>query len=300
MNTNKGLIEDHKNSFAVVYRLVDFAVLQSVLLLVLSVSAAVYSQDYFLLGLIAYLGFIFVAESLSLYRSWRTGFFKQLIFYSLLAWSAGVALVLSFLFFSKTSVDFSRLALGIWFFSSLLALIGWRLGFYVFLKHIRSLGYNTRSVAILGLGNEGNQLLEEINQRAEIGLKITAVFDDREVRRVSDKYHQFLEGSIDQGVTRARNDEFDIVYVALPLSAQCRIQSILQKLGDTTATVHLVPNLFGHSLMQASLARVGDIQTFSVFDNPVTGPNAIAKRALDMAVTIIALLVLGIPMIMIA
>jgi len=300
MNINKGLIKDHQNSFAALYRLLDFAVFQSLLLLVLRVNDIAYSQDYFLLGLIGSLGFTLIAESASLYRSWRTGFFKQRIFCCLAAWSAGVASVLTFLFFSKTSVEFSRLALGLWFFVSLVTLVGWRIGSCIFLKQIRSLGYNTRSVAIIGLGDDGARLIEEINRRADIGLQIAAVFDDRCSDRVNDKYHQFLEGTIDQGVARAKNDEFDTVYVALPLAAQNRIQRILQKLGDTTANVHLVPSLLGHSLMQASLSRVGDIQTFSIFDTPMTGPRAILKRALDIAVAMVALLVLGIPMLMIA
>jgi len=300
MNSDKGLIQNHQNSFALIYRILDFAILQSLLLLVVSINGIEYSKDYFLLGLIGSLGFVFIAESVSLYRSWRTGSFKELIFYCLLAWSACIAVVLCFLFFSKTSVDFSRFAIGIWFSVSLVTLISWRMGFYLFLKKIRSLGYNTRSVAIIGLSNEGDRLIEEINSHAEIGLKITAAFDDRPLSRIGDRYHDFLEGTIDQGVDRARNDEFDIVYVALPLSAENRIQGILQKLGDTTATVHLVPNLIGYSLMQASLSRVGGIQTFSVFDNPMTGPNAALKRAEDIFVATIALLLLGIPMLMIA
>ena len=300
MNINKGLIEDQQNSFAVVYRLIDFAFFQCLLLVILKVNGMAYTKDYFLLGLIGSLGFILIAESVSLYRCWRTGVFKELIFHCLLAWSGGVTVVLTFLFFSKTSVDFSRMALGIWFAVTLISLVGWRFGSYIFLSKIRRLGYNNRSVAIIGLGEDGARLIEEINKRSDIGLNVAAVFDDRCADRVNDRYHQFLEGNVDQGVARARNDEFDTVYVAMPLSAQSRIQSILQKLGDTTANVHLVPTLFGHSLLEASLSRVGEIQTFSVFDNPVIGPRAMAKRLLDIGVATAALLVLGLPMMMIA
>jgi putative colanic acid biosynthesis UDP-glucose lipid carrier transferase len=116
MAYQSGMIQNNMNKFAVLYRLSDYIILEiSLYIAVLSYDSAPYS-DHLLISFLATMGFAFAGESFNLYRSWRVGFFKQLVFYTILSWGAAIMLVLGFLFFSKLSVSFSRVTLGLWFF----------------------------------------------------------------------------------------------------------------------------------------------------------------------------------------
>jgi len=300
MNDNNGIIKNNINVFAVVYRLIDLTVIQSMLFIATYVYGHVYSKEYLELSLIAAIGFFLTAESFALYRSWRAGFFKEIVFYTFLSWCFAMTLVIAFLFFTKSNIDFSRVIISIWFLCVFILLVGWRYVFNKFLAKIRAKGINTRSVAIIGVTKAGKRLTQQILDHPETGYRLTAVFDDRDPERIELTYQAWLEGSIKKGVERAKNNEFDVVYIALPMIAEDRIKNILQMLGDTTANVQLVPDLFVYTLMNASMSHIGNIQTISLFDNPMKGGNAALKRFEDIVLSFLILLLISIPLLFIA
>tara|TARA_R110001583_G_scaffold1285_1_gene10560 strand:- start:29970 stop:31379 length:1410 start_codon:yes stop_codon:yes gene_type:complete len=300
MVSSTGLIKNSANTFAVFYRLIDFSVIQLALVIALLAYGTNYGSQYFVLALIATIIYIFVAESCALYRSWRAGMFKEIVFYTFIAWGAAATAVLLFLFFSKSSVGYSRASIAIWFTLTFFTLIFWRYVFNVFLRHMRTKGHNTRSVAILGLTGSSRHLVNEILGHPESGFRLKAIFEDRDKDRVDATYHSWLQGSIESGVERAKNGEFDKIYIGLPSIAQKRLKSILYKLGDTTANVELVPDAFIHNIINASINHVGDIQTISVYENPMQGAATILKRIEDLVLASAILCLIAIPMLFIA
>lgn len=300
MHDQNGMIKSNSNTFAVFYRLVDFVTIQLGLFTAIFFYGVTYNQQYLIVSLLATLTFFFIAESFSLYRSWRTGYFKQIIFYTFLSWGIASIVVLSFLFFSKSSIVFSRVTIAIWFTLTFVALVGWRFVFAKFLERMRAKGHNTRSVAIIGLTKGGSRLIQQILDNPEIGYRIKAIYDDRTLDRIDASYHHLLDGSIEEGVAKAKNNEFDAIYIALPITAEQRIKDILFKLGDTTANVHLVPDLFIYCLMNASMSHVGEIQTISVYNNPMQGANAVLKRVEDILLSSVILSFIALPLLFIA
>ena len=242
INNNNGIIKNNINVFAVVYRLIDLSVLHLMLVVAIYGYSLSYTKEYFELSLIASIGFFLTAESFALYRSWRAGFFNEIVFYTFIAWGCAAILVIAYMFFTKQSDGFSRVTVVIWFVSTFIMLVGWRYLFNRFLAKIRTKGLNTRSVAIIGVTKSGKRLAQQILDHPETGYRLTAVFDDRVPERIEATYHAWLEGKIKDGVERAKNNEFDVVYIALPMVAEARIKHILQLLGDTTANVQLVPD----------------------------------------------------------
>ncbi len=300
INNNNGMIKNNINVFAVVYRLIDLAVIHLMLITALYAYSVPYTKEYFQLSLIATIGFFLTAESFALYRSWRSGFFNELTFCTFIAWTSAAVLVITYMFFTKQSSNFSRIATVIWFVASFISLITWRLLFNRFLAKIRSKGMNTRSVAIIGITKSGQRLAQQILDNPDTGFRLTAVFDDRIPERIDATYHAWLEGNIKEGVERAKNNEFDVVYIALPMMAESRIKHILQLLGDTTANVQLVPDLFVYTLMNASMSHIGNIQTISIYDNPMRGGNAAIKRIEDIAFSLAILTLIALPLLFIA
>lgn len=295
-----GIIKDNSNTFGSVYRLIDIFVIHISIYVATVIYQMPYTREYFILALLGALGFAFIAESFSLYRSWRVGGFKELTFYTFVSWSLAGVLILIGLFFAKLSEDYSRMTLGIWYLVGFVGLIGWRAVFKKFLHSMRKRGHNTRSIALFGLSEKGIRLAQEAQNNPEIGYKLSAVYDDRRIDRLDTNYHELIKGKIEDGVEAARNNEFDVIYIALPIQAQHRIQGMLEAFGDTTATVHVVPDLFMYCLMHGQMSHLGDVQTISVYDNPMSGGIAFIKRLEDIILSLVALVILAIPLCIIA
>ena len=299
-NQQQGIVKNNINKMATLYRLVDVIMIQVLLYLCVMLYTQNYNHDYFTLSLIGSVGFALVAESFALYRSWRAGNFNQIVFYTTICWICSAVLVVAYLFFSKTAEDFSRVALGLWMLSSLFTLLAWRYYFQRFLSRMRRKGYNTRSIAIFGLSEKGARLAKEVIDNPETGYRLTAFYDDRDASRLDENYHEYLNGSIAQGIEDAKNNKYDVIYITLPIVAKVRIQEMLFALGDTTANVHVVPDLFMYCLMHGEMSHVGNVQTISVYGNPMQGSMGALKRLEDIFLATAILSLITIPMLFIA
>ena len=295
-----GAVKNNTNKFAAIYRLVDIILIQSLLYFCVVMYSQDYTLSYFTLSLIGSVGFALIAESFALYRSWRAGFFNQVIFYTIICWIFASLLVLTYLFVSKTTADYSRVSLLLWMFSTLTTLLTWRYCFQLFLRNMRSKGFNTRNIVIFGLSEKGIRLAKEVMDNPESGYRLAAFYDDREKVRLDEEYHYFLRGDIAEGIKNVKKGKYDVVYVTLPILAQTRIQDILFALGDSTATVHVVPDLFMYCLMHGEMSHVGNIQTISVYDNPMKGGLAVIKRLEDLILASGIMTLITIPMLVIA
>lgn len=300
MVNTTGMIQNNTNTFAFFYRLVDILTIKLSLLIAIFFYNVSYNQQYLIMSLVGIITFTFVAEAFSLYRSWRAGYFKQIVFYTFISWAISAVLILCYLFFTKSSDSFSRVTVAIWFSLTFISLLGWRYIFSLFLKNMRLKGYNSRNIAIIGLTSSGQRLAQQVLEHPETGYRLTAIYDDRALDRIDSTYHVYIDGSIKDGVEKAKNNTFDVVYIALPITAEKRIKDILFLLGDTTANVQLVPDLFIYSLMKASMSHVGEIQTISIYGNPMQGASAALKRAEDILLSLSILTLISIPMIVIA
>jgi putative colanic acid biosynthesis UDP-glucose lipid carrier transferase len=296
----QGMVKNHTNKFAALYRLVDIALIQVCLYVSVMFYTQNYNEHHFTLSLIGSVGFALVAESFSLYRSWRAGFFKQVVFYTLVSTLGAFLLVLAYLFFSKSGTDFSRVALGLWMCSSLISMLVWRFCFQFVLSNMRRKGFNTRSIAILGMSEKGIRLAKEVMDNPETGYRMAAFYDDREKNRLDEDYHYYLRGNIAEGIKNAKKDKYDVVYITLPMQAKDRIEHMLFELGDSTANVHVVPDLFMYCLMHGQMSHVGEVQTISVYDNPMQGSLGALKRLEDIFLAIGILTVIALPMLIIA
>jgi len=87
----------------------------------------------------------------------------------------------------------------------------------------------------------------------ELGMQLAGFYDDRPSKRTGelpeDVGHRL--GSIDDLVSAARRGEVHRVYITLPLRAEKRIRSVLNRLADTTASVYIVPDFFVFELLHS-------------------------------------------------
>ncbi|RDV28123.1 undecaprenyl-phosphate glucose phosphotransferase [Alteromonas aestuariivivens] len=297
----KGFVRNNINQFAIVYRVVDLLCIQMALLMAgIIVGGTSLNVHYSLLGLIASIAYLLSAELFWLYRSWRIGTLKEILFYTTLSWIVGILAILSFLFLTKSLDNFSRGILMVWFMSTGAALCLWRLAFRYFLYQVRMLGFNSRTVGVIGMNDTALALLHEINRSPETGLKLFGIYDDRSPDRIVTPGDVHIAGKIEDAITAVNEGKLDQIFISLPTTATRRIEQILHRLADTTADVHFVPNFFVYNLVHSRICNVGELQTISVFDTPMRGATVAIKRAEDIILSLIILALIALPMLCIA
>lgn len=300
MSESDGFVRDNINHFAFMYRFLDIALIQICLAFSCLLYVGHYDLKYFMLALVANISYTFFAELFALYRSWRAASLKEMLFYAFISWALTLFPVFMFLFFTKESDYFSRVVLGLWIISTAFTLCAWRVIFRQVLFSLRKKGLNTRSVGIIGLTERGLSLVKEIEHHPETGYKLTAIFDERTLDRIDSDYVHYYKGGVDEGVKMAEQGDIDILFIALPMSSNARIDEILKVLGDTTVDVHIIPDMFTYNLLQSRMGTVGEMQTISVYDSPMKGGSSLLKRAEDIVLASLILCIIAIPMLIIA
>ena len=299
--SEQGMIRSRQGSFSAGYRLIDLLIILSGLFVSANLYGVIPDSQYLSAVLIAAVSFYLLAESLGIYGSWRAVSPVRMLAATAGAWVTSCLGLVLLGFFAKISEDFSRVVMGSWMLSTLIILCGWRIGFRKILQMMRVRGYNSRRAAIVGLNDNALRLRGQLQRHPELGISFDGFFDDRSHERFAEEFpEEKLQGTIQNLLDRTKTGEFDMIFIALPLKAQKRIAQILERCGDTTANVHLIPDFFTYNLINARLGEVGNVQTISIYDTPIFGFNDVLKRLFDIAFSTCVLTVIALPMLLIA
>jgi putative colanic acid biosynthesis UDP-glucose lipid carrier transferase len=299
--SNQGLIRSRQGGFNFVYRLIDITIIFSCLFVAAKSYGVAFNVQYSSAGLVASIVFMLCAESLGLYRSWRASTALRMLMTTLGVWSLVSVLLLVIGFFAKLGGDFSRVVVGSWMLVTTVFLMSWRMVFRQILRTMRAKGYNSRTAVIVGLNDSALRMRDEMNNKPDLGMRFAGFFDDRASARLQEDHpDEVLKGTITELIERTKSGEFDLIFIALPLKAQKRIAQILERCGDTTASVHLIPDFFTYNLLHARMGSVGDVQTLSIYETPIFGFNDFLKRSFDVVFSSLVLLLISIPMLFIA
>lgn len=155
-------------------------------------------------------------------------------------------------------------------------------------------------VVIVGMNNQGVSLAENIGDSAHSGMELRGFFDDRsEVRRQEQGKYKLL-GKIDELASYVKKYRIQYIYLSLPMIARPRVLQILDDLKDTTASIYFVPDMFITDLIQGRSDSVCGVNVISVCDTPFRGLNGILKRASDIVLSLLILMLVSPVMAMIA
>jgi putative colanic acid biosynthesis UDP-glucose lipid carrier transferase len=251
---------------------------------------------------VAVLAYYLVAESQGLYRSWRGVSLRAESFKVLSVWTLTAPILLFLAFATKTSADYSRVVVVGWFVLTPPLLLAWRYALRLILAELRRRGKNIRTVGIAGATQMAEQLAQRIKDDASLGMRLVGFYDDRlapRLHRISEEYGAVV-GNIDQLVEDARAGRIDLVYIALPLKAEVRINSIVRRMADTTATVCVVADFMVFDLSHPQWGSVGGIPVVSIFDSPFSGASGWLKRIEDIVIGTILLALVTPPMLVVS
>lgn len=182
-------------------------------------------------------------------------------------------------------------AAALWYGGSLCAIILFHIVMRLVLRLWRSVGHDHRSAAFIGATETAQRLGDIFARHRWMGIRSLGVFDDRrpsDDRTVALSPHDF-GGSVDRLYELARTGAVSRIYVTLPMAAEQRIKAILDRFGDTTASLYYCPPLFRLDLVGARWDDVYGQPVVSIVESPFEGHMRWVKRAEDIALTLMAL-----------
>ncbi|MGR5144722.1 undecaprenyl-phosphate glucose phosphotransferase [Photobacterium sp. DNB23_23_1] len=301
MKYQKGVLQSRQTTVAMFTRFAD-----SLVILVSSVGVAYYFVELsdaanYLSALIAMMSFYAICEIQHFYVSWRTTPFRME------AWRLSVNWLFAFLVAGSADsmLDFNMFSSIshqlMWFGVTWVVLLLYRLILKVILRVARGHGYNTRNVAIVGAGRLGQELAKRINRSPWMGFNVVGHYDTTEY--VESEHPEPIArvlGDLEQLVSIAKAGIIDRVYIALPVSKQSHIASLINELADTTCSVMYLPDVFTFELLHARSDNLGGLPVISIYSSPMDGSNRILKRVFDVVVGSLILSLISIPMLLIS
>lgn len=183
---------------------------------------------------------------------------------------------------TRLLIEAPRFLIMQWAVLSALLLCGLRLLYRPLLEHLRSLGLNTRTAAVVGNGDLAKSLLQRLEKNPWMGITVIATYD---LSADTPQPSKLLQD--------ARDGRYDHIYLALPLSEQACLQQLISNLSDTASSVYLIPDVFTFDLLHSRTHLIDGLPAISIYDTPFSHADQLLKRSLDIIVSLIALFLLS-------
>ena len=263
------------------------------------VDPATSSAEAWIQILLAVLVFHWLSEYHQMYGSWRGERILRELVKVFNYWALTFITLLSMDYLLLNHANLPDNSQMTWFASVLVVLCGYRLLIRSALHGLRSRGFNTRRVAIVGTGQVGQRLAGSISSAPWMGLRLLGFYD---VASVPDNTGQQVPvlGDLEQLTEDAREGRIDKVYITLALTAQPHLQDLVKGLSDTTASVYLIPDVFMFELLHARSESINGLASISIFDSPMDGAWSLVKRVEDILLSSMILAMIALPLLLIA
>jgi len=205
------------------------------------------------------------------------------------ATTTATLILVSLTFFVRRD-EFSRLTFLCFLIICVIALCVERILFREFLRLIRKRGYNLRYALIVGTGSLGQGITDKLHKHPELGIKIRGflsednyqVGDELEGLKVLDTFENIRNVVV--------NHKIDMVFITLSLSAQEKLKSVLDDIGDEMVSIMVIPDLFEFATLRGGIGEFEGMPIISLRDTPLYGWNIVVKRVTDIVLSSIIIL----------
>ena len=287
-------IQPDKSGFVWLHRFIDSLLPISSLYIINWLLNIPWHDRYLAMGVIGGFIFVFASQQVGVYQNWRGRALFSSAKLIINAWLITWALLIITAFLYKDTDNFSRLSVTSWALITPLLLISYRLIIRIVIGKYRSQGKNSKQIAIIGAGSVGQQIATIFQENSWLGYKVAAFYDDNtELHGKNINSIPVISGTNEISST-VNSNQYNEIYICLPLGAEQKIKQILTELTDTTAIVKFVPDLFSFDLMHAKSTELKGIPVFSVYDTPLSSSsNKMIKRIEDIILSSIILFIIS-------
>jgi Undecaprenyl-phosphate glucose phosphotransferase len=158
------------------------------------------------------------------------------------------------------------------------------------IRALRSRGYNQTYCVIVGTGRVARKTARALRHASWMGIKNLGFIEDQPSRWTADLD---ILGTVNDLPQLIAKYQVAHVFISLPMSRYHDARRVYDVLSRTLVEVHLVadvPNLAGLSLTTSNL---DGLPVIGLRESPHFGLNVVVKRAMDIVLSLLALIVLS-------
>jgi putative colanic acid biosynthesis UDP-glucose lipid carrier transferase len=148
-----------------------------------------------------------------------------------------------------------------------------------------------RRVIIAGYNETSLELYRRLRGNPVLRLNVEGFFDDRGADRLDMSPGAKLIGRLSAIAEHVKQNQTDVIFIALPVRHVKRVLDLLDELRDTTASIYYVPDIFVFDLIQARSGELNGIPVVAMCETPFQGYRGVTKRLFDVFVSAGALLI---------
>jgi len=232
-----------------------------------------------------------VYQHIDPYRTWRSGrmwaYARDVVF----GWCVTIAVLMFLGSSSGLKYYYDERVVLAWFIATpailLISHIAARMA------QLPGQGTEVRSAVVVGANDVGLKFAGICDHHPNLFMHVRGFFDDRDDgRRPPDMRHPML-GKTEDLVQYVHEHGIKMIFISQPISAQPRIRKLIDELQDTTASVYFLPDVYIFDLMQARFDNVGGMPVIAIRESPFMGLNSTVKRATDILLSSIILVLLS-------
>ncbi len=144
---------------------------------------------------------------------------------------------------------------------------------------------------IVGVNESSVTLAKNLLEQSNYEVDFLGFFDDRCKTRLPNS--QALLGDIKSTCKFVRENKVKVVFIALPMGLQERVNAVLEGLRDTTVSIYYLPNLLMNDMIQSRSLDIEGVPVIALCESPFIGYKAIVKRASDIVLSILILILVS-------
>ena len=282
--------------FSFFKRMLDPLVILGTLFVLTRLQREAFSGHYLVLAIIAFFVSAYLHEQIESHSNWRAGSPAALARGVFLGWAIFVAIIVLIGYATGYAYLYAERVIWPWFGATPFALLAGHLA----LRHVASRLHRDgqpRSVVIVGLNETSLKLAARIAESPHRMMEVRGFFDDRaQARHVApgeETAQPPLLGKLADIAAWVRDAGINVIFISQSMSADMRVRQVLDDLQDTTASIYFLPDLVTFDLMQARFDEVGGIPVVAIRETPFSGLNSLIKRASDIVLASLILVLLS-------
>jgi polysaccharide biosynthesis protein PslA len=153
-------------------------------------------------------------------------------------------------------------------------------------------GKLARRVAVIGAGEFSREFIERLRAEPH-AYTVVGLYDDRRSRIPGAQEGVRVRGTVRDLLERSREEQIDLIVIALPLRAMDRIARILEQIGSAVADICLTTDFAGFRYKSSQISSVGSNPVVLIDERPLKDWRAGKKFAFDIVVGSLLLVALS-------
>ena len=153
-------------------------------------------------------------------------------------------------------------------------------------------GKIARRVAVIGAGEFSREFIQRLRSEPH-AYTVVGLYDDRLSRIPAEQEGVRVRGSVGDLLERSREEQIDLIVIALPLTAISRISKILEQIGSAVADICLTTDFVGFRYRSSQISSVGSNPVVLVEERPLKDWRAAKKVTFDLVIGSLMLIVVA-------